>query len=122
MWVGLENISAGSSLQLISGSHRFGKPIQQVMHESGVCRIETSTAMAANWASKIDPTAQFVQPAVRDGDAIVFDGRLWHGSENTSGRKRAALLLQYVKSDMPIFIPDLSEHELSQRLALPLYD
>jgi len=114
VWVGLENTSAGSSLQLISGSHRFGKPIQQVVYESGVPRIETSTAMVANWASKIDPTAQFVQPAVRDGDAIVFDGRLWHGSENTSGRKRTALLLQYVKSDTPVFIPDMSQYEEGQ--------
>ena len=114
VWVGLENTSAGSSLHLISCSHRFGKPIQQVMYENGVPRIETSTAVVANWASKIDPAAQFVKPAVRDGEAIVFDGRLWHGSENTSGHQRAALLLQYVKSDTPIFIPDLSQHELGQ--------
>src|SRR5262249_52002658 len=114
VWVGLENTSAGSSLQLISGSHRFGKPIQKVRYENGVGRSEPSTAMVANWAGKIDPTAQFVQPAVSDGEAIVFDGRLWHSSENTSGRKRAALLLQYVKSDTPVFIPDFSQSESSQ--------
>jgi uncharacterized cupin superfamily protein len=111
VWVGLENTSAGSSLQLISGSHRFGKPIQQVMRESGVSRLDTAPATVANWASKIDPDAQLVQPAVRDGEAIVFDGRLWHGSKNSSGRKRAALLLQYVKSDTPVFIPDLGNLE-----------
>jgi uncharacterized RmlC-like cupin family protein len=111
VWVGLENTSAGSSLQLISGSHRFGKPIQQVMHENRVSRLETSAAMVADWASAIDPNAQLVQPAVRDGEAIVFDGRLWHGSRNSSGSKRAALLLQYVKSDTPVFIPDYGNLE-----------
>ena len=111
VWVGLENTSASSSLQLISGSHRFGKPIQQVMYENKASRFETSAAMVADWASAIDPGAQLVQPAVRDGEAIVFDGRLWHSSRNSSGRTRAALLLQYVKSDTPVFIPDFSKLE-----------
>src|SRR5262249_36437111 len=88
VWVGLENTSAGSSLQLISGSHRFGKPIQQVMYENGVGRSETSTAMVANWASKIDPTAQFVKPAVRDAEAIIFDGRLFPASATTTAPHR----------------------------------
>jgi hypothetical protein len=111
VWIGLENTSVGSSLQIISGSHRFGKPIQQVMRENGVRRIESTAAMVAKLASKIDPAAELVRPTIRDGEAIAFDGRLWHGSENTSGRKRVALLLQYAKSDTPIFIPDMSDLE-----------
>jgi hypothetical protein len=42
-----------------------------------------------------------------DGDALFFDGRLWHGSHNVSGKARRALLLQYAPPDNPIRIPDL---------------
>ena len=37
---------------------------------------------------------------------FAFDGRLWHGSRNTSkGRTRYALLLQYASANTPIRIP-----------------
>ena len=53
----------------------------------------------------ISRSHQFGQ--VSDGQAIVFDGRLWHGSNNSGGRTRWALLLQYAAAEMPIAFPDL---------------
>src|SRR5262249_9285940 len=48
-----------------------------------------------------------IEPDLRNGQALFFDGRLWHGSLNTraSGRRRA-LLLQYAAAEVPIRIPD----------------
>jgi uncharacterized cupin superfamily protein len=43
---------------------------------------------------------------VRDGDAVLFDGRIWHSGRNEgSTETRLALLLQYASADTPIPIP-----------------
>ena len=43
-----------------------------------------------------------------DGEAVVFDGNLWHSSNNVSTGTRHALLLQFATSDTMIRIPDLN--------------
>src|ERR1043166_844313 len=40
VWIGIENTSRDSALQLIRRSHAIGKTIQQVAHEHGVWRGE----------------------------------------------------------------------------------
>src|SRR6266699_3782354 len=112
VWIGIENTSRESALQLITKSHAIGKTIQQVAHENGVRRGETSTATVLAWARAIIPSAEFVQPAVNDGDAIFFDGRLWHGSWNTRVEgTRVALLIQYAAAGIPVKMPDFSQLE-----------
>ena len=107
VWIGLENTSQSSALHLISRSHQFGRPIQQVAQERGRSRDEITDEMVVAWAHEHDSHAKLVQPQVSDGQAIVFDGRLWHGSNNSGGRTRWALLLQYAAAEMPIAFPDL---------------
>jgi mannose-6-phosphate isomerase-like protein (cupin superfamily) len=47
-----------------------------------------------------------------DGEGIIYDGRLWHGSKNSRPEgKRAAVLLQYAAADELISLPDLSQLE-----------
>jgi uncharacterized cupin superfamily protein len=112
VWIGIENTSCKSALQLIVGSHTIGKTIQQVAHENGVRRDEASTATVLEWARAIVPSAEFVQPAMRDGDAVFFDGHLWHGSWNTRVEgTRVALLFQYAAAGTPIKMPDFSQLE-----------
>ncbi len=112
IWIGIENTSCESALQLITKSHAIGKTIQQVAHENGVQRGEASTATVLAWARAIIPSAEFVQPAVNDGDAIFFDGRLWHGSWNTRVEgTRVALLFQYAAAGIPVKMPDFSQLE-----------
>lgn len=112
VWIGLENTSQASALQLITRSHAFGKSIQQVWHEKGVTRSDASAERVFAWAKEIDPEAEFVQPEMSDGEALIFDGRLWHGSFNSrrSGT-RLALLLQYAESGTPVRIPDSKQLE-----------
>jgi mannose-6-phosphate isomerase-like protein (cupin superfamily) len=111
VWVGLENISQGSALQLISRSHRFGRPIQQEVYERGLRRGEATDEMVKAWAQEHDGLSDFVQPDMNDGQALLFDGRLWHGSQNAGDRPRAALLLQYAAAGTPIVIPDFNHLE-----------
>lgn len=112
VWIGLENTGIDSGLQLISGSHRFAKPIQQVVHERGLKRGDATADKVAHWAREIDPAAELRQPEVEDGMGIIFDGRIWHGSVNmrTTGA-RTALLLQYASADTPLREPDLAQLE-----------
>jgi uncharacterized cupin superfamily protein len=112
VWIGIENTSHESALQLITKSHAIGKTIQQVAREHGVRRGEASTATVLDWVRAIIPSAEFVQPTMNDGDAIFFDGRLWHASWNTRLEgARVALLLQYATAGTPIKMPDFNRLE-----------
>lgn len=105
-WIGLENTWV-NSLQLIAGSHVGGKSIQQVQAERGCRRGEASTETVLGWARERNPSAHFVEPKVKDGEAILFDGSMWHASRNDrrSGT-RSALLLQFASADSPIRMHD----------------
>lgn len=106
-WIGLENTSGASSLRLIAGSHLFGRSVQEMRAKDGCSRLETTTERVLEWARGADPDARLVEPEVSDGEAILFDGRMWHGSDNrgTEGT-RSALLMQFAAADCPVRIPD----------------
>jgi mannose-6-phosphate isomerase-like protein (cupin superfamily) len=107
VWVGLENTSRESSLKLISRSHDSGKPVQQALAEHGIGRDEADDGAVLGLARELDPRAELAQPDVRDGQALVFDGRLWHGSDNSRQEgRRVALLLQYAAAGTRIESPD----------------
>ena len=117
VWIGIENTSHESALQVISRSHRLGRTVQEARFERGVRRALATPQLMLDAAREGEPEAALVQPVMTDGDAIVFDGRLWHGSNNTRKRgSRTALLLQYVAADCPVRIPDLSQLDWPFRL------
>jgi quercetin dioxygenase-like cupin family protein len=112
VWIGLVNTSRESGLSLIGGSHRFGKTIQEVQHDKGWRRGQASDETVLAWAKEFDGEAALFQPGVTDGDALIFDGRLWHGSLNRRETgTRTALLLQYAEADAAVFMisPDRLE-------------
>jgi uncharacterized cupin superfamily protein len=109
VWVGLENTTRDSALLLVPYSHRFGITVQQVRHACGAERAGATIDAVLAWARERDRRSDLVRPEMSDGWAIFFDGRLWHGSENFSRRRRRAVLLQYAAPDTPIRIPDLND-------------
>ncbi|MBT8399088.1 MAG: cupin domain-containing protein [Rhodothermia bacterium] len=116
-WIGIRNTNEKSSLQLITSSHRFGKSIQEVAAQRGVPRWKTTGGRAFEWAQEMDPESKLVTPKLTNGQMILFDGRLWHGSENENNfGERLALLLQYASPDSPIRMPDLSKLDWPFRL------
>jgi quercetin dioxygenase-like cupin family protein len=108
VWIGLEHTTPESSLLLISGSHRFGVTVQQLERQTGKARDETTMEEVVRWAREHDRRSDLVRTSVADGEAVFFDGRLWHASHNRSPRTRRALLLQYAAPDTSIRIPDLT--------------
>jgi mannose-6-phosphate isomerase-like protein (cupin superfamily) len=110
VWIGLEHTSRESALQVISRSHRLGKTVQQTQQERGLRRDQATPELMLAAAREREPEASLLQPDMRNGDALLFDGRLWHGSDNTRRRgRRLALLLQYAAADTPVRIPDFSQ-------------
>lgn len=108
VWIGLLNTQKGSSLQLIPGSHTYGVSIQEIAAREGVLRKDRTNAVVCRLADSQRPGAEIVQPQTGNGEAILFDGRLWHGSQNEAdGAPRAAMLLQFARADIPVRVPDL---------------
>jgi quercetin dioxygenase-like cupin family protein len=107
VWIGVENTSRDSALQIISRSHSM-KPIQQVMRERRWPRAKSSSEEFLGWVRESDPDAALIIPDIHDGEAIIFDGRIWHGSLNSrEAGQRTAVLLQYACTERPVRIPDL---------------
>ena len=108
VWVGIENLSKDSALICLAGSHLYGKTIQEVAAEHGLKRGQSTAEMVFDWAKERDPKVERIQPDMRDGDAIIFDGRIWHGTHNTRQEgERLALLFQYAVAKRPVRMIDL---------------
>ena len=115
-WIGIEGTRRESALQMISRSHCLGQTVQESRLERGLARDLASPEAMLEAARERDPQASLVQPDMADGDVLLFDGRLWHGSNNSRRRPRLALLLQYAAVDKPVRIPDLTQLEWPFRL------
>lgn len=104
-WIGLSNTQRESGLKFIRGSHRYGVTAQEANHRRGIARDASSEDTALAAARELDADAELVQPDVSIGEAMLFDGRIWHGSRNEAGTTRTALLLQYARADRPVYLP-----------------
>lgn len=110
VWIGLENTRAETSLAVVGGSHRWALTVQEVAARKGVPRAARDDREIARWAAELEPGARVTGTALADGDALFFDGRLWHGSHNTDpAAVRTAVLLQYAAPDAPVRLPDFTE-------------
>ena len=106
VWIGLANTTAASSLTVVPFSHRFGTTLQQAADEKGADRAGVSDAEVASWAREHDGRSSVSLVPAADGEALLFDGRLWHGSHNLDRRgKRYAALLQYAAAGTRVRIP-----------------
>lgn len=111
-WIGLEHVSRESALQMISRSHLLGKTVQEARMERGLRRELATPEELLEAVREHEPLAELVQPEMTNGEVLLFDGRLWHGSNNSrSTGQRLALLLQYAAADCPVLMPDLTHLE-----------
>ena len=107
VWVGLAHTDRDSSLVLVPGSQRF-ETIQEVRAKSGAARERVSDADIDRWARERDQSSGLTLVEMTDGEALFFDGRMWHGSNNLGRETRHALLLQFSTPTSPIRLPDLN--------------
>jgi ectoine hydroxylase-related dioxygenase (phytanoyl-CoA dioxygenase family) len=121
IWIGVQNTSKESALNLISRSHKYGVTIQERAHREGVKREEIAMKHIHEWAADFDPESELIKPEVGNGDALFFDGRLWHGTHNVrSEGTRVAILLQYAAADRDVKLIDFKNFSWPlQRLENP---
>lgn len=105
VWIALSNVNDKSGLQLLSTSHLFGTSVQELRYLHSVERSDTSSSQILDWARSYSSNSKICQPGLKVGDAVYFDGRIWHSSVNhTRSATRLAVLLQYAMPDVPIRI------------------
>ena len=112
LWIGVLNTARESSLRLLSHSHLLGYTVQEARAVRNILRENVTAEQLLQIVRESQPEAELIEPELRDGEALLFDGRIWHESLNarTSGT-RAALLLQYAAAGVPVRIPDLTSLE-----------
>lgn len=109
VWIGLQYVNENSGMRFIAGSHLCGKSIQQIESEEGEKRGSAPNETIVDWARRDNPEARLAVVPATDGDAILFDGRTWHASQNhLEGEERLALLLQFASADTPVRIPKMT--------------
>src|SRR5262249_10638993 len=94
VFIGLNGISADSSLDVIDGSHRWDRTPQQmgITFDDGLARAGI-------------PASSVSRVALSEGEFFLFHWRLWFCSCNRSNRTRLELLLQYARPESVIKIP-----------------
>lgn len=117
IWIGVNNTSQASSLNFITRTHKLGRTIQEEASHRRMRRKDITREDVVDWAQRLDSDAQLIVPDMKNGDALMIDGRLWHGTHNTrSSGTRTALLLQYAAADRPVRIFDTRSLEWPFRL------
>jgi ectoine hydroxylase-related dioxygenase (phytanoyl-CoA dioxygenase family) len=62
---------------------------------------ERALSIVRQW----QPAAEFVRPEIHEGEFILFDGNLWHASDNPGSALCHAMGLRYSPPDQRVRIP-----------------
>ena len=106
VWMGAANTSPANALKLMPGSHRFPRRPEDLLSTGAetmdsLQRDERALALARACDSEVE----VVRPPVHDGEFILFDGRLWHGSDNPEPARRCAMGLRFSPPHERVRIP-----------------
>lgn len=104
VFVGLVGTTPESSLKVVPGSHRYMRsPTKGERIDQDAEVLERAKLYS------VDPTVETI--GLNEGEFFIFDGPMWHGSNNVSNNTRFALLLQYTSPDYAIRIPLTGDDE-----------
>lgn len=105
-WMGAANTTPNNALKIIPGSHQFSKRPEDFLSTGAETMLSMQDdARALKIAKAMKPDVEIVRPAVSDGEFILFNGALWHGSDNPSEDLRYAMGLRYSPPDQKVRIP-----------------
>lgn len=96
-FIGLSGTNPASGLKLISGSQR----ISEMPQSMGIKDDAAAEAAARGFAR----STHLIAPPMREGEFLLFDGPLWHGSKNDTQITRYGLLIQYTIPSERVQIP-----------------
>lgn len=112
VWLAMKNVVSGSSFSVVSGSHLFDTSPQKLKETQGLDVNDEQAILEA--ARKINPNSKLVHLDVEDGQFIIFSGKLWHGTKNTTSSLRSSFILQYTHPASKVRIPKSFKMPLSR--------
>ena len=97
VFIALENVDRDTSLKVLDGSHTLHQIPQALSlnDDDGVWRK----------AEELGNRGIVAPVDMRDGQFFLFQGRIWHGSENSTDRTRLAAIVQYTRPTSRVRIP-----------------
>lgn len=101
VWIALTNVTPRSTLLYIAGSQAYRTFPQDLLDDAGLASNECVLAKA----KEFDSSATIDQVDIEPGQFVMFDGYLWHGSQNTTGHPRTSLLAQFAPVEAQIRRP-----------------
>ncbi len=93
VWIALKNVISQESFSVITGSHLLPTTPQELHARHGLDL--TNDVAVLNAAKMINANCEVECVKVENGQFIIFEGRLWHGTKNLSAYMRKAIILQY---------------------------
>lgn len=105
VWIPLHGAGPQSTLEVLPGSHTGGASIQEACATADVDPIGLTHSHVESLGKTTGVDSGVERIPARPGEAVVFDGRLWHASVNESRSTRRALLLQYAAPDTQLLVP-----------------
>jgi mannose-6-phosphate isomerase-like protein (cupin superfamily) len=117
VWIPLHGGGPGSDFESLPGSHLLAASVQEHCATTGIDPAELDTARVEELAASAGAARRAERLVAHPGEAVVFDGKLWHSTRNESSSTRRALLLQYATPDTHILTPDPSDYSWPFRQA-----
>jgi len=102
-WISLKNTSEKATIKIVTGSHVFSCTPQQLEKEFSLDLKNNEKVISI--AKRQNIFSDIHMPVSSDGQVILFHGKAWHGSFNTSDKERTSLLMQYSTPASKIKIP-----------------
>jgi hypothetical protein len=107
-WLGIQRTTPETALKIMPGSHRYETSPEQLQRAhglgfEGVTHDEDVIQLLRQAEPEVVP--QIMRVPVHDGEFVLFNGKLWHASDNPSDQERVAMGLRYAAPDQRIRIP-----------------
>lgn len=98
-WLALENVSAKSTLRVVAGSHRIGRP------PPSYDDVGLNDDLVLADARRHQPDCRIESLSAEPGQFYLMARGLWHASHNDSPKTRYAIVFQYCRPDVPVRWP-----------------
>ena len=106
LWVALDDIAIEHSLELIAGSHRWGRSFRPVSFTAeAVDKPGFNTLERQPDNDKLREQHKILNWAVSAGDVIAFDGMTLHASTSNGGEKRRHSFIARYAVDGAVYTP-----------------
>ena len=103
VWIGLKNLSEKTSLSLITHTHLLKTAPLELQKKLNLdC---TNDQAVLKEAKKYDPRCELKKFYLKNGEFIIWSGRIWHSTVNQSSKVRQSIILQYCSPNNKVKIP-----------------